>query len=66
MSGFGIEYIKSSKHFTELSINQGLLRTIYDGKVYELDQNGNIKERKLYGRTYLITQCSYSLNYRVV
>ena len=64
-AGFGIEYIQSSKHFTALSFNQGLLRTIYDGKVYESDQNGNIKERKLYGRTYLITQCSYSLNYRV-
>ena len=64
-AGFGIEYIRSSKHFTGLSFSQGLLRTIYDGQVYELDQNGNIKEHKLFRRTYLTTQCSYSVNYRV-
>lgn len=64
-AGLGIEYIRSSKHFTELSINQGLLRSIYDGKVYELTQDGSIKERKLYGRNYLITQFSYSVNYRM-
>jgi len=63
--GLGIEYIRSPKYFTELSFSQGLLRTIYDGKVYELDQYGNIKERKLFGRTYLTTQFSYSINYRV-
>ena len=63
--GFGIEYIRSSKHFTELSFSQGLLRTIYDGKVYELGPDGSIKERKLFGRNYLITQVSWSLNYRI-
>jgi hypothetical protein len=64
-AGLGIEYIRSSKHFTELSFSQGLLRTIYDGKVYELAQDGSIKERKLFGRNYLITQVSWSLNYRI-
>ena len=64
-AGFGIEYIRSSKHFTELSFSQGLLRTIYDGKVYELGPDGNIKERKLFGRNYLMTQVSWSLNYRI-
>jgi hypothetical protein len=62
-AGIGIRYIKSTKHFTELSFNQGILRTTYDGKVYEVDQNGNIKERILYGRTYLATGFSYSLNW---
>jgi len=64
-AGFGIEYVRSSTHFTELSFSQGLLRSIYDGKVYELEQDGSIKERKLFGRNYLITQVSWSLNYRV-
>lgn len=64
-AGLGIEYIRSSKHFTELSFSQGLLRTIYDGKVYELAPDGNIKERKLFGRNYLISQVSWSLNYRI-
>ena len=64
-AGFGIEYIRSSKNFTEFSFSQGLLRTIYDGKVYELGPDGSIKERKLFGRNYLITQVCWSLNYRI-
>jgi hypothetical protein len=64
-AGIGIRYIKSTKRFTELSFNQGILRTVYDGKVYELDQNGTIKERLLFGRTYLSTGLSYSLNWRL-
>jgi len=62
-AGIGIRYIKSAKHFTELSFNQGIVRTIYDGKVYELDENGNIKESKLFGRNYLTTGFSYSLDW---
>lgn len=61
--GIGIRYIKSAKHFTELSFNQGIVRNIYDGKVYELDQDGNIKEHNLFGRNYLTTGFSYSLNW---
>jgi len=64
-AGIGIRYIKSTKHFTELFFNQGVLRTAYDGKVYELDQDGNIKERILFGRTYLVTGFSYSLNWNL-
>jgi len=62
-AGIGIRYIKSTKHFTELSFNQGILRTIYDGKVYEVDQDGNIKEHLLFGRTYLTTGIAYSVNW---
>lgn len=64
-AGIGIRYIKSAKHFTELSFNQGILRTIYDGKIYEVDPNGSIKERILFGRTYLTTGFSYSLNWNL-
>lgn len=64
-AGLGIRYIRSLRHFSELSINQGLLRTIYDGVVYQLGQDGSIKEHKLFGRNYLTTQFSYSLNYRM-
>jgi hypothetical protein len=62
-AGIGIRHIKSVKRFTELSFIQGVLRTIYDGKVYELDENGNIKEHVLFGRTYLTSGFSYSLNW---
>jgi hypothetical protein len=64
-AGLGMRYTRSPKHFSELSINQGFLRTIYDGSVYQLEQDGSIKERKLFGRNYLTTQFSYSLNYRM-
>ena len=64
-AGFGIRYIKSDRYFGELSFSQGLLRTIYDGTVYEMDQYGDIKELKLFGRTYLTTGVSYSFNYRL-
>jgi hypothetical protein len=64
-AGIGIRYIKSAKHFTELSFIQGILRTIYDGKVYELDENGNIKEYILFGRSYLTSGFSYSLNWNL-
>jgi len=62
-AGIGIRYVKSVKRFTELSFIQGILRTIYDGKVYELDEDGNIKEHILFGRTYLTSGFSYSLNW---
>jgi hypothetical protein len=62
-AGIGIRYIKSVKRFAELSFIQGILRTIYDGKVYELDEDGNIKEHILFGRTYLTSGFSYSMNW---
>ena len=62
-AGIGTRYTRSAKHFSELSFNLGALRTIYDGKVYELDPDGNIKERRLFGRTYFTTGFSYSQNW---
>ena len=62
-AGVGIRYIKSAKHFGELALEQGVQRTFYDGVVYELDTDGTIKERKLYGRTYFTTGLSYSENW---
>jgi len=62
-AGIGIRYVKSAKHFTELSLNQGIVRTMYDGKVYELNPDGSIKERILFGRTYFTTGFSYSQNW---
>lgn len=62
-AGIGILYVRSPKHFTELCFHQGILRTVYDGKVYELDANGNVKEHRLAGRTYLTSGFSYSWNW---
>ena len=59
----GIRYIHSATFFTELRFHQGILRSVYDGKVYELEANGTIKEANLGGRTYLTSGFSYSLNW---
>jgi hypothetical protein len=64
-AGVGIRYIRSIKHFTELSFQQGVLRTVYDGKVYKLDAEGNVKEEKFFGRTYLTSGFSYSQNWSI-
>ena len=63
--GVGIRFIKTEKHFTELSINQGVVRTIYDGIVYQLQPDGNLKERTWFGRTYASTGISYSQDWSV-
>jgi hypothetical protein len=53
--GAGVRFATSEKHFTELSIEQGVLRTFYDGHVYEEQSDGSIKELPLFGRTYART-----------
>jgi len=66
--GMGIRFAKNEKHFTELSFEQGVLRTFYDGAVYEQQSDGSIKELTLFGRTYATTSFSYaqiwSISYR--
>jgi hypothetical protein len=64
-AGVGIRYIKSVRHFAELSFLQGVMRTIYDGKVYELDAEGNAKEEKFFGRSYLASGFAYSQNWSI-
>jgi hypothetical protein len=58
--GVGIRFATNEKHFTELSFEQGVLRTFYDGVVYEQQSDGSIKELTLFGRTYGTTSLSYS------
>jgi hypothetical protein len=58
--GVGVRFARSEKHFTELSLEQGVLRTFYDGQVYEEQPDGSIKELTLFGRTYATTGFSYA------
>jgi len=62
-AGIGTRYTKSPKHFTELSFHQGILRTVYDGQVYDVQPDGSIKRLKSFGRTYGTTGFSYSVNW---
>src|SRR5215467_943419 len=49
--GVGLRFARNEKHFTELSLEQGVLRTFYDGQVYQEQPDGSIKELALFGRT---------------
>jgi hypothetical protein len=58
--GAGIRFARSERHFTELSFEQGVLRTFYDGQVYQEQTDGSIKELTLFGRTYATTGLLYA------
>ena len=51
-SAVGLKYSGKGKFISELLFEAGLLRTFYDGKVYEVSDSLTIKERKLFGRFY--------------
>src|SRR5436190_1485555 len=64
-AGIGIRFSRSEIHFTELSFEQGIVRTFYDGQVYEQQSDGSIKELTLFGRTYASSGFSYSQNWSI-
>lgn len=51
----GYSYHTSKPFFSELLIGLGLLRTFYDGSVYTVSNNGDIKEHSHFGRWYATT-----------
>jgi hypothetical protein len=57
--GAGFRFIRSEKHFTEISFEQGMLRTFYDGTVYQEQSDGSVKQIPLFGRTYATTRFLY-------
>ena len=63
--GVGIRFARSEKHFNELSFEQGVLRTFYEGQVYEEQSDGSIKELALFGRTYATTGFSYAQHWSI-
>jgi hypothetical protein len=63
--GAGIRFARGEKHFTELTFEQGILRTFYDGLVYEQQSDGSIKELTQFGRTYATTGLSYAQHWRL-
>ncbi|HEV7620268.1 MAG TPA: hypothetical protein VGO09_00970 [Flavisolibacter sp.] len=65
MPGIGIRYYKSQKTFTEIAFELGMLRTFYDGRVYEVSANGTINTLPLFGRFYLLSGLSYALNFKL-
>jgi hypothetical protein len=51
-SAVGVRHSGEGKFISELLFEAGLLRTFYDGKVYEVSDSNSIKEKKLFGRFY--------------
>ncbi len=60
----GIRRVKSW-HYQEFAAGAGLLRTFYDGRVYEVDAAGNVKELSLFGRFYATANFSYAIGWQL-
>jgi len=65
LPGFGTRHYRNNSFFYETIINIGVLRTFYDGKVYEVDATGNVKEKKAFGRFYATTHLSTAFDFRI-
>jgi len=63
--GVGLRFNRCAKHFNEVSFEQGIQRTFYDGKVYQEQPDGSIKERTLFGRTYASSGLSCAQNWSI-
>jgi hypothetical protein len=63
MPTIGTRYTKQGGYYFETQAGIGLLRTFYDGRVYEVDGSGNVKEKKAFGRYYTTTQLALVFGY---
>ena len=64
-AGIGVRISKYPNHYHEWLIEEGMLRTFYQGTVYTISSSGNIKELPGFGRSYAITGFSYLQNWNV-
>jgi len=63
MPTIGVRRPVFKSFFYESSLGIGVLRTFYDGKAYEVDAAGNVKEKSLFGRFYATTNLSFAFNF---
>ena len=52
-------------YYYEFAAGLGILRTFYDGKSYEVDALGNIKELSNFGRYFATANISYALGWQL-
>ena len=64
-AGVGVRISKYPGHFHEWLIEEGMLRTFYQGNVYTISSDGNVKELSGFGRTYATTGFSYLQNWNL-
>ncbi len=58
----GTRHFVNTHIFFETSLGVGVLRSFYDGKVYEVDVSGNVTEKPIFGRFYVTTHLSWAFN----
>lgn len=63
MPTVGVRHYVNRSFFYELSLGIGVLRTFYDGKVYEVSASGGVEEKSLFGRFYTTTHLSSAFNF---
>jgi hypothetical protein len=61
----GIRHNVKRSFFYETSLGIGVLRTFYDGKVYQVNASGNVSEKSLFGRFYATTHLSTAFNFQL-
>ena len=59
----GTRHYVNRSFFYETSLGIGILRTFYDGKVYDVDASGNVQEKSVFGRFYATTHLSSAFNF---
>jgi hypothetical protein len=64
-AGIGVRISKYPSHYHEWLMEEGILRTFYQGTVYTVSADGNVKEISGYGRTYGTTGISYLQNWDI-
>lgn len=63
LSSIGKRYYDAGPYYFEMLLSIGVLRTFYDGRVYMVDDNGNIKEKKNFGRYYATSGLSFAFGH---
>ena len=64
-AGIGLRRSKFPGHYHEWLLEEGVFRTFYQGTVYTISSDGNVKELSNYGRTYATTAFSYLQNWDI-
>ena len=63
--GTGIRKIHNLHYYQETYVFLGMLRTIYDGKVYKVNDYGMVEEKPGFGRNYALGGIAHSFNWVV-
>lgn len=63
MPFIGVRHYVHPSLFYETSLSVGVLRTFYDGRVYEVNAAGSVSQKSLFGRFYATTGFSWCFGF---